>query len=71
MTVSEWMDFSEIKSRQKRSFGEQKRLIKQVLAGQAVACPQCKRRIDVQQRPGILKLQCQKGCTDLELTVDM
>ncbi|CAG9000553.1 MAG: hypothetical protein CENE_02552 [Candidatus Celerinatantimonas neptuna] len=65
------MDFSEIKTRQKRSFTEQKQLIKKALAGKIVLCPQCHQRIGIQQLPGILKLQCQKGCTDLELTVDI
>ncbi|MGL4446206.1 hypothetical protein [Shewanella sp.] len=57
------------------SFNEQKQLIKRVLQGKSVQCPQCKQALTVilpekanaAHAPGIY---CAKGCTDIELDME-
>ena len=66
--------FSELQKASKNSFNEQKKLVKKVMAGQEVLCPQCKKPIsliipedcsvDNNAKSGV---RCKKGCTELQL----
>lgn len=66
------VDLSQFKQLQKessRSFNDQKALIKKVIAGRQIKCPQCAQILRLatpenSDRPGI---RCNNGCTDIEL----
>ena len=61
--------FEQLQKSSKNSFFQQKKLIKQVMAGQTVLCPQCQQPLklftpEAQEEAGIC---CQKGCTSIQL----
>lgn len=64
------MDFSQLEKRQKNSFGEQKRLIKAVMAGKSVPCAKCRQPLQLQPKQDYVVISCAKGCTELMLTPD-
>lgn len=63
--------FSSLQKASKESFFQQKKIIKKVLAGQAVLCEQCQQPLcfftsDVKEAQGI---RCQQGCTKIQLDI--
>jgi len=61
--------FAQLQKSTKDSFFQQKKLIKQVMAGQTVLCPKCQQPLklstpEAQDEPGIC---CLKGCTSIQL----
>ncbi|MDP7593650.1 MAG: hypothetical protein QF552_13330 [Litorilituus sp.] len=61
--------FAHLQKRTKDSFFHQKKIIKQVMAGQTVLCSKCHQPLslytpETKGEPGI---RCQKKCTDLQL----
>ncbi|REL32155.1 hypothetical protein [Thalassotalea euphylliae] len=68
------MDLSALEALQKnskRSYNDQKAIIKKVLAGRAVSCKVCHQPIMFnmanQNQPA--KVCCAQGCTDIELDI--
>lgn len=68
-------DFSTLQKTSKQSFQQQKLMIKKLMSGQQVLCPQCKQPIKLnlpvnaqsanKKQPS--SILCAKGCTDIEL----
>ncbi|KGJ96273.1 hypothetical protein [Colwellia psychrerythraea] len=61
--------FAALQKASKDSFFEQKKLIKQVMAGRTVQCKTCKQPImlytpEQEEETGV---RCLKGCTDISL----
>jgi hypothetical protein len=61
--------FSVLEKASKNSFAKQKKIVKNVMAGQTVLCPKCQQALylftpEHDENPGI---RCKKGCTDLQL----
>ena len=65
--------FSALQKSSKESYFQQKKIIKQVMAGQVVICPECKKPLHLFTpessnkelvAPGI---RCKKGCSDIQL----
>jgi len=67
--MSENQLFTQLQKTSAESFHQQKRLIKQVLAGHKVLCPGCQQAITVKrdQQAQQLQLTCVKRCTDILL----
>ena len=68
------MDLSiltDLQKESKKSFNEQKALIKKVLAGRKIKCTQCKNVIDfvLTTDTAPARIQCEQGCTDIELDI--
>ena len=67
--------FSELQKQSKQSFGNQRQLIKKVMAGKAVLCSTCHQELTLKtpkHRGSVGKenlgvLCCKKGCTDIQL----
>lgn len=70
------LDFSAINKTTAKSFNEQKNLIKRLFKGNTVLCETCKKPLklvvptDVKQT-GKYGVFCKKGCTDIELEIEM
>jgi len=72
--VIDIQQFSALQKDSKNSFFKQKQMMKKVMAGQTILCPQCQQPLCLftpehcttsnSQTPGI---RCKKGCTDLQL----
>ena len=61
--------FSALQKASKASFFEQKKILKQLMAGQSVLCKSCQQPLslytpDQHEKTGV---RCKKGCTDLQL----
>lgn len=66
--------FAALQKASKDSFAKQKQIVKKVIAGQEVLCPECQNPLFLltptqcnmakNENPGI---RCKKGCTDLQL----
>ncbi|ACJ30275.1 Conserved hypothetical protein [Shewanella piezotolerans WP3] len=70
------MDFSVINDTTTKSFNEQKNLIKRVFKGNTVLCPVCKQALEMKlptkdQQETISGIRCKKGCTDIELDMEL
>ncbi|EKE73758.1 hypothetical protein [Gallaecimonas xiamenensis] len=65
------MDFSGLNKKTAKSFNDQKALIKKVMSGRPMACPQCGKPL-VLHPPGSAQpgIRCAKGCTDIALEFD-
>lgn len=61
------MDISAFNKKAAKSFNHQKSLIKKVLSGKPVQCPECKTQLQLSPRASGFKVCCNKGCTDIEL----
>jgi hypothetical protein len=67
--------FSAIQKASKKSFQQQKVLIKKLMSGQQVLCPKCRQVIqlslptsaDSAQKNKKSSISCIKGCTDIQL----
>jgi len=69
--------FAALQKASKESFFQQKKLVKQVMAGQVVICPQCQQplrlftpeltAISTSENTGVSGIRCVKGCTDIQL----
>ena len=62
-------DFSQLQKKSSRSFNDQKALIKKIIAGREIKCPDCGQNIqhfppETSEQPGI---RCTRRCTDIEL----
>ncbi|MFM2482501.1 hypothetical protein [Celerinatantimonas sp. YJH-8] len=64
------IDFSDLEKRQKNSFGQQKQLIKQVMAGRKVLCAHCQQPLTLQTQPEFVVICCPDKCTELMLTAE-
>ncbi|QFU23623.1 hypothetical protein FM038_016540 [Shewanella eurypsychrophilus] len=70
------LDFSAINKTTAKSFNEQKNLIKRLFKGNTVLCETCKQPLklvvptDIKQT-GKYGVFCKKGCTDIELEIEM
>lgn len=67
------LDFSVVNKETSDSFHKQKALIKKVLAGKTVACNRCKQPLLLvpKNKEGQAYIRCKKGCTDIELDVEV
>ena len=68
------MDLSSLSTLQKlskKSFNDQRSLIKGVLAGKHVNCPHCGSKVSFRPKTNdaVAKVICSKGCTDIELDI--
>lgn len=66
--------FSELQKQSKQSFGNQRQLIKKVMAGKTVLCSTCHQALTLKtpKHSGTnsnesLSICCKKGCTDIQL----
>lgn len=64
------MDFSALNKATANSFHQQKAIIKKVLAGKSVRCPSCKQLLLLKSSEKQLKIECVKGCTDIQLETE-
>jgi phage FluMu protein Com len=64
------MDFSQLTRLSSKQFNQQKNLIKAVLAGKTIACPQCGKQLKLAQVTDGLSIRCDKGCTDILLDAE-
>ncbi|MFQ6370133.1 hypothetical protein [Shewanella sp. YIC-542] len=68
-------NFADINRRSANAFHEQKRLIKQLLAGKTITCRHCGQALQAQlpsahsDTTGYIR--CAKGCTDIELEASL
>lgn len=70
------LDFSAINKTTAKSFNEQKNLIKRLFKGNSVACEVCKQPLQLvvpsdNQTNGKYGVFCKKGCTDIELEMEV
>ncbi|WP_371188336.1 hypothetical protein [Thalassotalea maritima] len=70
------IDVSKLKSFNKltaKSYNDQKALIKKVLMGRVMNCQGCKQVIKFHEKQANnpAKIACTKGCTDIELDIDL
>ncbi|WP_025822649.1 hypothetical protein [Shewanella marina] len=71
------IDFSTLNKSTAKSFNDQKNLIKRLFKGQTVACEQCKQPLQLtlpankNQLDNQHGIKCKKGCTDIQLEVDL
>ncbi|REL27837.1 hypothetical protein DXX93_15580 [Thalassotalea euphylliae] len=68
------MDLSSLKTLQqnsKRSYNDQKSIIKKVLAGKVITCKACQQPVTFAPAADTrsAKVGCAKGCTDIELDI--
>ena len=62
------VDFSSLNKLAAKSFNNQKALIKRVLLGKAVNCPDCGSQLALKEHSeGELEVQCDRGCTSILL----
>lgn len=66
--------FAALEKTSKNAFSQQKQMMKKVMAGQTVLCPQCQQPLilimpDGDALVGSIPpgIRCKKGCTDLQL----
>jgi hypothetical protein len=66
------LDFSLVNKVTSDSFHKQKAMIKKVLAGKTVVCGTCQQSLILvpTNKDGLAYINCQKGCTNIELDVD-
>lgn len=61
--------FANLQKASKESFFQQKKIVKQVMAGQTVLCTKCQQPLQLftPEAGGQSGIRCLKGCTDLQL----
>ncbi len=61
--------FAALQKASKDSFFQQKKLVKQVMAGQKVLCSVCNQPLvlTIPEQDEISGIRCNKGCTDIQL----
>ncbi len=61
--------FSALQKSSKESFFQQKKIVKQMMAGQVVICPECKKplKLFTPEAENVSGIRCSKGCTDIQL----
>jgi len=61
--------FAALQKASKDSFFQQKKVVKKVIAGQVVYCPQCQQQLTLftPEETGVSGIRCAKGCTDIQL----
>ena len=61
--------FAALQKKSKNSFGNQRQLMKKVMAGQEVLCEKCQQPLKLFTPGGesVSGIRCQKGCTDIQL----
>lgn len=66
------LDFSVVNKETSDSFHKQKAVIKKVLAGKVVTCSHCQQALVLipTDNDGHAYINCQKGCTNIELEVE-
>lgn len=66
------LDFSVVNKETSDSFHKQKAVIKKVLAGKSVVCGTCQLTLVLvpTNKEGHAYINCQKGCTNIELEVE-
>ncbi|MPY22438.1 hypothetical protein FM037_08395 [Shewanella psychropiezotolerans] len=70
------LDFSAINKTTAKSFNAQKNLIKRLFKGNTVLCETCKQPLKLivptdKQQTGKYGVFCNKGCTDIELELEV
>ncbi|NMP33317.1 hypothetical protein HII17_17320 [Thalassotalea sp. M1531] len=67
----ELSSLAHLQKQSKKSFNDQKTLIKKVLAGKEVKCRHCQQLLQFELKTEAVtaKVYCQKGCTDIELDI--
>ncbi|MCG9696086.1 hypothetical protein [Shewanella sp. Isolate11] len=70
------LDFSAINSSTAKSFNEQKNLIKRLFKGKSANCEVCQQPLQLivpadNQTRGKYGVFCKKGCTDIELEMEV
>ncbi|KIO37180.1 MULTISPECIES: hypothetical protein [unclassified Shewanella] len=73
---SQSIDFSAINKSTASSFNEQKNLIKRLFKGNRVDCQTCKQPLQLivpteKAQTGHYGVFCKKGCTDIELEIEL
>lgn len=61
------MDFAKLNKLTADSYNQQKRLIKNVLAGKQVTCQHCHQELKTTLLEQEILVRCEQGCTDLKL----
>ena len=61
------MDFAKLNKLTADSYNQQKRLIKNVLAGKQVKCQHCHQELKTTLLEQEILVRCEQGCTDLKL----
>ena len=61
------MDFAKLNKLTADSYNQQKRLIKNVLAGKQVKCQHCNKELKTTLLEQEILVRCEQGCTDLKL----
>ena len=61
--------FAALQKASKASFFQQKKIVKQVMAGHIVNCPKCNEPLHLftPEESDISGIRCKKGCTDIQL----
>jgi hypothetical protein len=66
------LDFSQINKTTASSFNEQRNLIKKIGRGNTELCPTCKSPLKLSVSSlGKTGVKCEKGCTNIELELDL
>ncbi|WP_286218952.1 hypothetical protein [Thalassotalea agarivorans] len=69
------IDISALKQQTKlksKSFFDHKTIIKKMLLGKTVACQHCQQALTITLNKGTpSSIRCKKGCTDIELEVEL
>ncbi len=67
------LDFSGVNKSTSQSFHKQKDIIKKVLSGKSVVCENCAQTLSLvpKNAAGHAYVNCIKGCTNIELEVDI
>ncbi|BAJ01280.1 hypothetical protein [Shewanella violacea] len=70
------LDFSAINKTTAKSFNAQKNMIKRIFKGNTVLCETCNQPLKLivpteKQQTGTYGVFCKKGCTDIELELNM
>lgn len=66
------IDFSQINKSTADSFNQQRNIIKRLAKGQTVLCEQCKQPLTLKvTNEGESGVWCAKGCTQINLELDM
>lgn len=69
--IMDLSSFTDLQKQSKKSFNDQKALIKKVLAGRTINCQSCKQPLNflLAKEKSPAKICCEKGCTDIELDI--
>jgi len=61
--------FSALQKASKESFFQQKKIVKKMMTGQVVICPECQQplKLFTPEEGSMSGIRCSKGCTDIQL----